>query len=108
MGSDPPAVPVALSLEEVHSSVPIPKSGWRRLLAFAGPAFLVSVGYMDPGNWATDIEGGARFGYQLLWVLVAANAIAMLMQTLAARLGIVARQVSGPDGVRAVLQDLSR
>ena len=67
------------------------RTGTRRMLAYLGPATLVSVGYMDPGNWATDIEGGARFGYQLLWVLVAANAIAMLMQTLAARLGIVAR-----------------
>jgi manganese transport protein len=67
------------------------RTGTRRMLAYLGPATLVSVGYMDPGNWATDLEGGARFGYQLLWVLVAANAIAMLMQTLAARLGIVAR-----------------
>ena len=62
----------------------------RRMLAFAGPAYLVSVGYMDPGNWATDLEGGARFGYQLLWVLVLSNLMAILLQTLAARLGIVA------------------
>jgi manganese transport protein len=60
------------------------------MLAFAGPAYLVSVGYMDPGNWATDLEGGARFGYQLLWVLVMSNAMAILLQTLSARLGIVA------------------
>jgi len=60
------------------------------MLAFAGPAYLVSVGYMDPGNWATDLEGGARFGYQLLWVLVLSNAMAILLQTLSARLGIVA------------------
>jgi manganese transport protein len=60
------------------------------MFAFAGPAYLVSVGYMDPGNWATDLEGGARFGYQLLWVLVMSNAMAILLQTLAARLGIVA------------------
>ena len=60
------------------------------MLAFAGPAYLVSVGYMDPGNWATDLEGGARFGYQLLWVLVVSNLMAILLQTLAARLGIVA------------------
>jgi len=60
------------------------------MFAFAGPAYLVSVGYMDPGNWATDIEGGARFGYQLLWVLVVSNAMAILLQTLSARLGIVA------------------
>jgi manganese transport protein len=60
------------------------------MFAFAGPAYLVSVGYMDPGNWATDLEGGARFGYQLLWVLVMSNAMAVLLQTLSARLGIVA------------------
>jgi len=63
----------------------------RRLLAYLGPATLVGVGYMDPGNWATDLEGGARFGYQLLWVLVMANVVALVMQTLAARLGVVAR-----------------
>ena len=67
------------------------RSGLRRFLTYLGPATLVSVGYMDPGNWATDIEGGARFGHQLLWVLVVANGVALLMQTLAARLGIVAR-----------------
>ncbi len=60
------------------------------MFAFAGPAYLVSVGYMDPGNWATDLEGGARFGYRLLWVLVMSNAMAILLQTLSARLGIVA------------------
>jgi manganese transport protein len=60
------------------------------MVAFAGPAYLVSVGYMDPGNWATDLEGGARFGYRLLWVLVLSNAVALLLQTLSARLGIVA------------------
>jgi manganese transport protein len=62
------------------------------MLAFAGPAFLVSVGYMDPGNWATDLEGGARFGYQLLWVLVLSNLMAILLQTLSARLGIVSQR----------------
>jgi manganese transport protein len=62
--------------------------GWRRFLAFSGPAYLVSVGYMDPGNWAADLEGGSRFGYQLLWVLVICNLIALLLQTLSARLGI--------------------
>ena len=61
----------------------------KRFLAFAGPAYLISVGYMDPGNWATDIEGGSRFGYQLLWVILMSNMMAMLLQTLAARLGIV-------------------
>src|SRR5262249_7826458 len=78
------------SLAEVHSSVGTSQvSFWRRMFAFAGPAYLVSVGYMDPGNWATDLEGGARFGYQLLWVLVMSNAMAVLLQTLSARLGIV-------------------
>src|SRR5437763_8070285 len=80
----------ARSLSEVHSSVGTSQvSMWRRMFAFAGPAYLVSVGYMDPGNWATDLEGGARFGYQLLWVLVMSNAMAVLLQTLSARLGIV-------------------
>ena len=79
------------SLAEVHATVGTSQvSFWRRLLAFAGPAYLVSVGYMDPGNWATDLEGGARFGYKLLWVLVMSNAMAILLQTLSARLGIVA------------------
>jgi manganese transport protein len=62
----------------------------KRLFAFAGPAYLVSVGYMDPGNWATDLEGGARFGYQLIWVLLMSNLMAVLLQTLSARMGIVA------------------
>src|SRR5579862_7702639 len=67
------------------------RGGLRRFIAYLGPATLISVGYIDPGNWATDLEGGARFGHELLWVLVAANAIALLMQTLAARLGVIAR-----------------
>src|SRR5438105_2046349 len=80
----------SLSLAEVHSTVGTSDvSFWRRMFAFAGPAYLVSVGYMDPGNWATDLEGGARFGYRLLWVLVMSNAMAVLLQTLSARLGIV-------------------
>src|SRR5437588_5313793 len=80
----------SLSLAEVHSTVGTSQaSWWKRLFAFAGPAYLVSVGYMDPGNWATDLEGGARFGYRLLWVLVMSNAMAILLQTLSARLGIV-------------------
>lgn len=80
------------SLPEVFSSVMIPPRGnWlQRLFAFAGPAYLVSVGYMDPGNWATDIEGGARFGYRLLWVLLLSNLMAILLQTLASRLGLFA------------------
>lgn len=78
------------SLGNVHSSVITEnKIGWRRFLAFIGPAYLVSVGYMDPGNWATDIAGGSAFGYKLIWVLFISNLIAMLLQTLSARLGIV-------------------
>jgi manganese transport protein len=79
------------SLSEVHRTVAVPAAGsWlRRLFAFAGPAYLVSVGYMDPGNWATDLAGGARFGYQLVWVLLMSNLMAVLLQTLAARLGVV-------------------
>ncbi len=81
------------SLPEVHESVGTSHTSfWKRLLAFAGPAYLVSVGYMDPGNWATDIEGGARFGYRLLWVLVVSNLMALLLQTLSSRLGIVTRR----------------
>ncbi|MGD0591612.1 MAG: Nramp family divalent metal transporter [Bacteroidota bacterium] len=84
----------SVSLSEVHHSVPIPRGTgfFRRLLAFAGPAYLVSVGYMDPGNWATDLEGGARFGYQLIWVILMSNAMAVLLQTLSARFGIVTGQ----------------
>jgi manganese transport protein len=81
------------SLPEIHASVSTTQpSLWRRLLAFSGPAYLISVGYMDPGNWATDLEGGAKFGYQLLWVLVLSNLMAILLQTLSARLGIVSRR----------------
>jgi manganese transport protein len=81
----------SVSLSEVHGSVSISKNYgiMKRFLAFAGPAYLISVGYMDPGNWATDIEGGSRFGYQLLWVILMSNMMAVLLQTLAARLGIV-------------------
>ncbi|HTP34162.1 MAG TPA: Nramp family divalent metal transporter [Candidatus Acidoferrales bacterium] len=93
------------SLSEVHSSVRTSQvSMWRRMFAFAGPAYLVSVGYMDPGNWATDLEGGARFGYQLLWVLVMSNAMAVLLQTLSARLGIV----SGRDLAQACRESYPR
>ncbi len=80
-----------LSLSEVHSSVTIPygKSLFRRLLAVSGPAFLVSVGYMDPGNWATDLAAGSSFNYALMWVLLMSNLIALLLQSLAFRLGVV-------------------
>jgi manganese transport protein len=86
-----PGAPVqSRSLSDVHNTVPINQvTFWKRMLAFAGPAYLVSVGYMDPGNWATDLQGGAEFGYRLLWVLVMSNAMAVLLQTLGARLGIV-------------------
>src|SRR5262245_18816653 len=79
------------SLPELHRTVPLPVAGtwFRRLFAFAGPAYLVSVGYMDPGNWATDLAGGARFGYRLVWVLLMSNLMAVLLQTLSARLGVV-------------------
>ncbi len=79
------------SLSEVHGSVAVPQTRgrWRRLLAFLGPAYLVSVGYMDPGNWATDIAGGSAFGYRLIWVLLMSNLMALLLQSLSARLGIV-------------------
>src|SRR5688572_32141283 len=78
------------SLSEVHQSVDTSKrTGWKRILSFIGPAYLVSVGYMDPGNWATDIAGGSKFGYQLIWILLMSNLIALLLQSLSARLGIV-------------------
>jgi manganese transport protein len=79
------------SLSEVHESVDVNKTKgrFRKLLAFIGPAYLVSVGYMDPGNWATDIAGGSRFGYSLIWILLLSNLMALLLQSLAARLGIV-------------------
>lgn len=79
-----------VSLSEVHRSVNIPKgaSMAKRMFAFFGPAYLISAGYMDPGNWATDLEGGARFGYSLIWVLLMSNIMGILLQTLAARLGI--------------------
>jgi manganese transport protein len=78
------------SLSEVHSTIDtLKQQGWRRLFAFMGPAYLISVGYMDPGNWATDIAGGSKFGYTLIWVLLMSNLIALLLQSLSARLGIV-------------------
>ncbi len=78
------------SLSEVNRSIDVSnRKGWRKLLAFMGPAYLVSVGYMDPGNWATDIAGGSKFGYTLIWVLLMSNIMALLLQSLSARLGIV-------------------
>ena len=79
------------SLSEVHASVDTsaPKSPWKKFLAFLGPAYLVSVGYMDPGNWATDLAAGSQFGYKLIWVLLMSNLIALLLQSFCVRLGIV-------------------
>jgi manganese transport protein len=79
------------SLAEVHRTVVVPRtfSFWRKMLAFSGPGYLVAVGYMDPGNWATDLAGGSAFGYSLLWIILLSNLMAILLQSLAARLGIV-------------------
>ncbi|MBL0064130.1 MAG: Nramp family divalent metal transporter [Bacteroidetes bacterium] len=79
------------SLPEVHETVDTSNTGkgWRKILAFLGPAYLISVGYMDPGNWATDMAGGSQFGYSLIWVLLMSNLMAVLLQSLSARLGIV-------------------
>jgi manganese transport protein len=96
----------AASLPEVHGSVPVPVGGsfWRKALAFAGPGYLVAVGYMDPGNWATDLAGGARYGYTLLSVIMISNFMAILLQSLAARLGIA----SGRDLAQACRDSYSR
>ena len=85
-----PGHPEHHSLPEVYRSISIPPRAGiiKKMLAFAGPAYLVSVGYMDPGNWATDIEAGARFGGSLLWVILLSNVIAIILQTLSARLGL--------------------
>ncbi len=82
------------SLGDVHETVDttVKRKGIKRFLAYVGPAYLVSVGYMDPGNWATDLQGGAKFGYQLIWVLLMSNLMALLLQSLSARLGIVRRR----------------
>jgi manganese transport protein len=95
-----------VSLPEVYKSIPIPAGAgfWRKLLAFAGPGYLVAVGYMDPGNWATDLAGGARYGYQLLSVIAISNFMAILLQALAARLGIA----SGRDLAQACRDRYSR
>lgn len=78
------------SLSEVHGSIDTKKTlGWKKIFSFLGPAYLISVGYMDPGNWATDLQGGSKFGYSLIWVLLMSNLMALLLQGLSARLGIV-------------------
>src|SRR6478609_8780028 len=81
-----------VSLEGIHGTVAVPENAahfWRNWRAYVGPALLVSVGYMDPGNWATDLEAGARFKYGLLWVVAASSFMAIIMQLLSARLGVV-------------------
>ena len=88
---------VTPSLSEVYRSVPVGGKTWRKMLAFAGPGYLVAVGYMDPGNWATDLAGGSRFGYTLLSVILISNLMAVLLQGLASKLGIV----SGRDLAQA-------
>lgn len=104
------------SLSEVHASVDVSKhtNRWKKVLSFFGPAYLVSVGYMDPGNWATDLAGGSKFGYALLWVLLMSNIMALLLQSLSARLGIVrgrdlaqANRETYPKGVNFVLYILA-
>jgi manganese transport protein len=109
MATEPelPAVPArgwrraspSVSLPEVHASIAVPQQRgfWRKMFAFAGPGYLVAVGYMDPGNWATDLAGGARYGYTLLSVILISNLMAILLQALAARLGIA----SGRDLAQA-------
>ena len=81
----------SVSLPEVFRSIQVPngKSVWRKLLAFTGPGFLIAVGYMDPGNWATDLAGGAKFGYTLLSVILISNLMAILLQHLCVKLGVV-------------------
>src|SRR5512136_2953258 len=84
-------------LAEVHRTVELPKSGWHRFAAFLGPGYMVAVGYMDPGNWATSLAGGSTFGYALLTVALLSNLMAILLQALCARLGIA----SGRDLAQA-------
>ena len=100
------SAPDAPSLREVHGSIAVPLDAgfWRKLLAFAGPGYLVAVGYMDPGNWATDLAGGARYGYTLLSVILISNLMAILLQALAVRLGIA----SGRDLAQACRDSYSR
>src|SRR6266511_2761209 len=93
---------LAPSLAEVYRTVPVHEGPWwRKALAFAGPGYLVAVGYMDPGNWATDLAGGSRFGYTLLSVILLSNQMAILLQGLAAKLRIV----TGRDLAQACRDD---
>src|SRR5436305_13951761 len=91
-----------VSLPEVHRTILVPETAsfWRKLMAFSGPGFLVAVGYMDPGNWATDLAGGARFGYSLLCVIMISNLMVILLQLLLIQLGV--------DSVRVLAQESSR
>src|SRR5438045_3217887 len=96
---------VAPSLAEVYRSIPVSDGHWwRKILAFAGPGYLVAVGYMDPGNWATDLAGGSAFGYTLLSVILLSNLMAVLLQGLASKLGIV----TGRDLAQACRDHYSR
>src|SRR5438128_7074389 len=94
------------SLPEVHRTIPIARDAgfWRKLLAFSGPGYLVAVGYMDPGNWATDLAGGSQFGYMLLSIILLSNLMAILLQSLCARLGIA----TGRDLAQACRDHYSR
>ncbi|MBP9099153.1 MAG: Nramp family divalent metal transporter, partial [Ferruginibacter sp.] len=101
-----------ISLSEVHGSVDTTgkAKGWKKIFSFLGPAYLVSVGYMDPGNWATDLAGGSKYGYTLIWVLLMSNLMALLLQSLSARLGIVrgrdlaqANRETYPKGINFIL-----
>src|SRR3954467_9638302 len=98
--------PASVSLPEVHGSIAVPSGAgfWKKMMAFAGPGYLVAVGYMDPGNWATDLQGGARYGYTLLSVIMISNLMAILLQSMAARLGIA----SGRDLAQACRDAYSR
>ena len=92
--STPTGAERGASLSDVNRSIAVPQgvSRWKRFLAFAGPGFLVAVGYMDPGNWGTDLAGGSQYGYKLLWVILASNLMAILLQILCARLGLVTQR----------------
>src|ERR1700709_2713911 len=114
MASEVPSTPTRgwrlpasnLSLPEVHGSIAIPHGAgfWRKMFAFAGPGYLVAVGYMDPGNWATDLAGGAKFGYTLLSVIMISNLMAILLQHLCVKLGIA----TGRDLAQACRDHYSR
>src|SRR5258707_11129986 len=94
------------SLPEVHRSLTVPKTAsfWRKMVAFAGPGFLVAVGYMDPGNWANDLAAGSKYNYTLLSVIMISNLMAILLQSLAIRLGVV----TGRDLAQACRDTYSR